>query len=104
MAVGGDYANDQLAESNIVQLNANGVWKTVKTANEVRFKSCVRWLNEQLIIATGTSGTVISKDAGKSWVYVDGIKGYHTIGYQPDLKRGFMAGSEGRVIEFWVEK
>lgn len=101
IAVGGDYANDQLAGNNVVQLNANGVWENIAAAKNVRFQSCVQILNEDWIIATGTSGTVISKDAGLSWINAEGVKGYHTIAYKPSLKRGFMAGSEGRVVEFW---
>lgn len=100
IAVGGDYANDQLTGNNVVQLQANGDWKNVEAAKNVRFKSCVQMLNKDWIIATGTSGTVISKDAGQSWIYVNEVKGYHTIAYQPDLKRGFMAGSDGRVVGF----
>ncbi len=103
LAVGGDYANDQLAGSNVARFHKGGTWVGVSSTKNVLYKSCVKILNESFIIATGTSGTVISNDAGASWHDVDTIKGYHTIAYDENFQRGFLAGSEGRVLEFWVE-
>lgn len=103
MAVGGDYASDELAGNNIIHLNAGDTWTNLAAAENIRFKSCVRYLNASLILVTGTSGTAITYNAGDSWEYLPDVKGYHTIAYNTSLKRGFMAGSEGRVLEFWVE-
>lgn len=101
IAVGGDYANDTIAGSNIIQLNEK--WLVKKAAQKLKFKSCVKYLGEDIILTTGTSGTSISYDAGESWAYIEKIKGYHTIAFDKTVNKGFMAGSDGRVLEFWLE-
>jgi photosystem II stability/assembly factor-like uncharacterized protein len=70
--VGGDFANDKLANQNIVgfqkslskkQLN----WDPLTLANPNGYKSCVEFIDNNRIITCGTSGVDLSNDKGASW-------------------------------------
>ena len=100
IAVGGDYANDTLIGSNVITLNKS--WVVTDTSKNIKFKSCVKYLNENVILLTGTSGTAISYNAGESWAYLKNTKGYHTIAFDKLTNQGILAGSEGRVLAFWL--
>jgi len=101
IAVGGDYANDTITGSNIIELNEK--WVIKKASQKLKFKSCIKYLTEKIILTTGTSGTAISYNGGESWAYIEELKGYHTIALDKISNKGVMAGSEGRVLEFWLE-
>jgi len=101
IAVGGDYAIDTLAGTNLISLKED--WLVTDASEIIKFKSCVKYLTDEIILITGTSGTAISYDGGESWVYLKELKGYHTIAFNKQLNRGILAGSEGSVLEFWLE-
>lgn len=101
IAVGGDYANDTLAGNNLIPLNKS--WLVTATSKDIKFKSCVKFLTAEIILTTGTSGTAITYNGGKSWAYLKEIKGYHTIAYDKTTGKGVLAGSEGRVLAFWLK-
>jgi len=103
IAVGGDYTEDQLKGSNIALLNENGKWTLAKGASEIGFMSCVIYLGNEMVLATGTSGTAISYDLGENWKNLDDVKGYHTIAYEKSYNAGFLAGSNGRVRLFRIQ-
>lgn len=101
IAVGGDYANDTIAGNNIISLNED--WVINEASKYIKFKSCVKFLTDKIILTTGTSGTAISYNAGEDWTYLKDVKGYHTIAFDKVSSRGILAGSEGRVLEFWLK-
>jgi len=101
IAVGGDYANDTLAGNNLITLNES--WEVTDTSKNVKFKSCIKFITEKIILTTGTSGTAITYNGGESWAYVEELKGYHTIAFDKTTNKGVLAGSEGRVLAFWIE-
>lgn len=100
IAVGGDYATDTLAGKNLITLNED--WIITAASNHIKYKSCIKYLNEEVILITGTSGTAISYNNGKSWAYLKELKGYHTIDFDKKSNKGVLAGSEGRVLTFWL--
>jgi photosystem II stability/assembly factor-like uncharacterized protein len=64
---GGDYAVDTL-KSNHVFITANGGNNFSAPEKPTGgYRSCVGYINSKTLIATGTSGTDISFDGGKTW-------------------------------------
>lgn len=99
IASGGDYAEDTLNGNNIIHFQL-GKWEISSSANDIKFKSCIKYLTEEIILATGTIGTAVSYNGGQSWEYLGDIKPYHTIAFDTKSGRGIMTGGEGRVISF----
>jgi photosystem II stability/assembly factor-like uncharacterized protein len=67
IAVGGDYMNDTLTTDNCLLTTDGGLhWK--KPLLPPRgYRSCVKYITSQILIATGPSGTDLSEDGGLHW-------------------------------------
>lgn len=70
IVVGGDYKNDK-DKSNNSYLTKDGAktWLQPQTS-VLGFRSAVRYLNKDTLVATGTSGIDISYDGGKNWTNI----------------------------------
>lgn len=92
IAVGGDYTRDTVSEQNCLITEDGGRhWKKpVLPPNG--YRSCVKYISEQLIIATGTSGTDLSEDGGRHWKKISDT-GFHAIAVSPSGKSVWLAGS-----------
>ncbi|MGO1243753.1 MAG: WD40/YVTN/BNR-like repeat-containing protein [Sphingobacterium sp.] len=67
IAVGGDYMNDTVStDAALISYDGGYNWKKPETTTS-GYKSCVKYLTKERIIATGTSGTDISNDGGLNW-------------------------------------
>jgi len=67
IVVGGHYKNDTDNRNNILLTSDGGVnWRKPKTPIS-GFRSDVLFINKSTVLATGTSGTDISLDAGENW-------------------------------------
>ncbi len=100
IAAGGNYAQDSLANDNVSVTTNGESWTNPIDAKKIAFMSCVQFLTKDIILATGTSGTSISTDAGQHWEYIVEQPGYHTIAFDRNTKKGFLAGSKGRAVFF----
>lgn len=101
VAVGGNYLKDKENPNNIL-LTENGgkTWK--KPLKPVGgFRSGVIYANPKVLIATGTSGTDFSKDAGLSWYNVSGIS-FNVIQKAKTGSLILMAGNKGFIYKVAV--
>lgn len=97
IAVGGDYQHDR-NNNNVIQLSGNGtIWEASKTRLS-GYKSCVEFITDQFVIATGTSGTDYSTDEGLHWKRLDD-QGFHVVRASPNGKLVLLAGEKGRVYK-----
>ena len=92
IAVGGDYTHDTISAQNCLFTEDGGQhWeKPVLPPNG--YRSCVKYISEDLVIATGTSGTDLSEDGGLHWKKIS-ENGFHAIAVSPSGKSVWLAGS-----------
>jgi photosystem II stability/assembly factor-like uncharacterized protein len=69
LAVGGDYSKDSEPRQNLAVTSDSGpTWKAPDGPGPQGFRSAILWLAEAKIwLVTGTSGSDISNDGGKTW-------------------------------------
>ncbi|MGB4775319.1 MAG: YCF48-related protein [Daejeonella sp.] len=96
IAVGGDYSADTLRTNNLVLTNDSGKTWHKPVSTTFGYRSAVEYINQNVLIATGTSGTDISFDGGKVWSNISS-DGYNTIGKSKDGKWILLAGSKGKI-------
>lgn len=95
IAVGGDYKNFR-NNNNVIQLSTNGItWHVPKTRLS-GFKSCVEFVNDALVVSTGTSGTDLSDDGGQSWKLLD-ERGFNVVRSSESGKFVLFAGDKGNI-------
>ena len=95
VAVGGNWENPDCDSSKIYTNNGGQTWYLSKGLQH--FRSCVTYVQNDTYISTGTSGTDISYNGGKSWTLLDSV-GFNAIKVNPD-SRGLAVGSYGRISE-----
>lgn len=99
LIVGGNYQEYTLAERNSGRY-ANDTWEA--TVNAGGFRSAVRYIPEtSMAIATGTTGTDLSFDAGRTWTTIDTV-GYHAISFGKTKDSGWMSGGSGRIAKIEI--
>lgn len=90
--VGGDYLHDRDTTRNCVYTNDFGQTWTISPAPPAGYRSCVQHVKGDIFIATGTSGTDISRDAGVHWQKIS-EQGFHVAAVSPNGKKIWLAGS-----------
>lgn len=98
IVVGGNYMKDKDNHNNILRTSDAGKsWS--KPENPVLgFRSDVMYVNKNIVIATGTSGTDISYDAGNNWINIS-KESFNTLGKSENGKTIFLTGSKGNVYK-----
>jgi photosystem II stability/assembly factor-like uncharacterized protein len=90
IAVGGDYMNDTLTTNNCLLTNDGGLHWEKPLLPPRGYRSCVKYITPQILIATGTSGTDLSEDGGQHWKMISEV-GFNVIGVTKD--KVWLAGS-----------
>lgn len=101
--VGGDFNNKERSDSNCVLIS-----KTFFENHDYNFqhpiqnpkgyKSCVTFLDENRLIATGTSGTDISEDGGFHWKHISDIP-FHVVQKAKKGNLVLLAGPNGTIAK-----
>ncbi|MBV7531554.1 hypothetical protein [Chitinophaga sp. sic0106] len=94
--VGGDYKNDTLRHRNCFITSDGGKSWHAPAIPPSGYQSAVTWVNKSTLFATGTSGTHVSYDGGKTWRKIGG--GYNAIMKARNGKRVYLAGKEIAVV------
>jgi hypothetical protein len=100
IAVGGDYSKDTEDRQNIALTSDGGrTWSAPPGGGPKGFRSAVAWLpGRKLWIVTGTSGSDVSIDGGKTWRLFDS-GAYHAMSFV-NSGDGWAVGSQGRIARF----
>lgn len=103
IAVGGDYKKDTETLGNIAVTSDGGVtWNAPEGAGPKGFRSAVAWLPDRKIwLATGTSGSEISTDGGKTWKQFDSGS-YNALGVFSS-QATWAVGPMGRIAALLLE-
>ncbi|NOU59118.1 WD40/YVTN/BNR-like repeat-containing protein [Marinifilum caeruleilacunae] len=103
VCVGGNYKEINECKGNVILSTDSGKsWKLADGEESVAFKECVHQLEKNVWIATGPSGTAISRDNGENWKEID-KRAFHTMDYDAKSKTGFLAGDQGLVVKFHLK-
>ncbi len=101
--VGGDFANDTISRFNCILLafeNGNRIY-TTPIINPHGYRSCVIYLDNETLIACGTSGIDISTDGGIHWELVS-KESFHVVQKAKQGRAVYLAGGRGRIAKlFW---
>jgi photosystem II stability/assembly factor-like uncharacterized protein len=93
--VGGDYANDKRSDS-VACYTVNSSSKFIfPKQGPASFQSCVEYAGSDIFISTGTSGSNITMDGGKTWVKVDD-NSFNVCGKAKHGKLILLAGNGGK--------
>lgn len=97
-AVGGNYMGDSLSKASAARtINGGLTWHAVTDTNiNGLYRSCVKYVTPQKLIAVSRTGISLSKDGGLSWERMKGD--YYTISIGVN-KSIWLSGSEGRVAK-----
>ena len=102
IAVGGDYSHPEDASHNIAITVDGGKKWTAPEAGPGGFRSAIAYLPDRKVwIATGTTGSDVSTDKGKTWKPFD--KGnYNAMAFLLSYA-GWAVGPKGAIAKFGVE-
>jgi hypothetical protein len=99
VVVGGDFSKDTVSTGNcvLVDLSKNIQFRLPETGPH-GYRSCVIYLTDNVLVACGTSGVDVSKDAGKNWELIS-KEGFHVVQKAKKGNAVFLAGSNGRIAK-----
>ncbi|HTD40358.1 MAG TPA: YCF48-related protein [Mucilaginibacter sp.] len=94
--IGGDYANDKKTDS-VASYIANHS-NLIKPANQgpAGFQSCVEYISGETFLSTGTPGSNITTDGGKTWTKIDDTS-YNVCRKAKHGKLVLLAGNSGKI-------
>lgn len=97
--VGGDYVDDKQVDSVAAyaqsRLDATLLYTPIKT-NSLGFQSCIEYLSNNIFLSTGTPGSNITMDGGKTWIKIDNSS-FNVCRKAKHGKLVLLAGDKGKV-------
>lgn len=103
VVVGGNYLKDRESTNNVlVTADGGRTWKQSERP-VYGYRSGVTYLNEKILVATGSSGTDISYDGGKNWQNISMLN----LNVVQKSKRGnlvLLAGGKGEIYQLIITR
>jgi len=100
--VGGNYSMDKDNRNNILlTTNAGRSW-TKPSSPVAGYRSSVKYISENVLVATGTSGTDLSTDGGQSWRNISEAS-FNVVAKSKSGKHIYMAGSNGNIEQLRID-
>ncbi|MFW0717688.1 WD40/YVTN/BNR-like repeat-containing protein [Pedobacter sp. N23S346] len=103
VVVGGNYVKDKANDNNVLLTSDGGKTWTKPVTPVAGFRSGVAYLNKNMVIATGTSGTDVSTDGGRNWKHLDD-RSFNAVQKGSKGNRIILAGGNGNVFELVINK
>ncbi len=101
--VGGDYQNDHSADSVAEYYFYNGAYASggivLATKPPAGYQSCVEQISENIYLSTGTPGSNLTTDGGKTWTKIDDTS-FNVCRTAKTGKLVLLAGNNGRIAVF----
>jgi len=96
VAVGGDYQQDQRTDSTACYSINNGLTWKLSAVPPTGFQSCAEFIGGDIFLSTGTPGSSITIDGGKTWKKIDGTS-YNVCRKAKRGKLILLAGNGGKI-------
>ena len=97
IAIGGDYASDKKTDSLVaIYTPQTKIFVLVKNNFLSGFQSCVEHLHDNVFVSTGTPGSNITFDGGKTWKKID-VNSYNVCRKAKTGKLVLFAGNNGYI-------
>lgn len=103
VVVGGNYVKDKANDNNVLLTSDGGKTWTKPVTPVAGFRSGVAYLNKNMVIATGTSGTDVSTDGGKNWKHISD-QSFNAVQKPSKGNRIILAGGNGNIFELVISK
>jgi photosystem II stability/assembly factor-like uncharacterized protein len=98
--VGGDYENDKRTDSvSAIQSNTPTGTFIIPQQGPTGYQSCVEYIKNNTYLSTGTSGTNITTDGGKTWNKIDAAS-FNVCAKAKHGKLVLLAGNDGKIALF----
>lgn len=97
VVVGGNYMSDKDNSNNILLTDNAGLSWNKPTTPVFGYRSSVKYITPERLLATGTSGSDISEDGGKNWRNFSSDS-FNVIAKSKDGKQIYFAGSNGNIV------
>lgn len=98
VVVGGNYLKDKENTNNVLLTNNSGRSWQKPEVPVAGYRSGVTYINQQVIIATGSSGTDVSTDAGKTWKNLS-TDNYNAIQKAKNGSLILLTGNRGQISQ-----
>lgn len=92
IVVGGDYQQPMQQQGNCFLTYDGGKSWQQPVTSPGGYRSCVAFITDSLVIATGTTGTDISEDGGKNWKRIG--EGFNAVAADPTGKAVYLIGTK----------
>ncbi|HNF29420.1 MAG TPA: oxidoreductase, partial [Chitinophagaceae bacterium] len=95
--IGGDYKLPNSTYDNFYwSTDVGKKWASPNTAPPYGYRSCLRIIDKETMIACGLNGVDISKDGGDDWKNIS-KEGFNVCMVSAKNKMVFLAGDRGKV-------
>ena len=94
--VGGDYADDKKADSVASYLTSHSNLIKSASPGPAGFQSCVEYILGETFLSTGTPGSNLTTDGGKTWTKIDDAS-YNVCRKAKHGKLVLLAGNGGKI-------
>lgn len=102
VVVGGNYVKDRENSNNILLTNNGGKTWFKPEIPVAGYRSGVAYINNNTLIATGTSGTDVSTDGGKNWKHISDVS-FNSVQKAKKGKMVLLAGNKGFIYQLEVK-
>jgi photosystem II stability/assembly factor-like uncharacterized protein len=96
VVVGGDYQHDTNSDSTACYSTDGGyIWHLAEVPT-AGYQSCVEFINASTFLSTGTSGSNITTDNGRTWRKINNVS-FNVCGSSMHKKLILIAGNNGKI-------
>ena len=99
VVVGGDYQHDTASDSTACYSTDGGYTWHLATASPLGYQSCVEFINSDTFLSTGTSGSNITTDNGRTWHKINNTS-FNVCGTSIQKKLILLAGNNGKIAVY----
>lgn len=96
VAVGGDYLLDTMSLNNLLLTKNGGKTWQKPQSHPFGYKSAIEYLSTRVLIATGTSGTDLSRDGGMTWEKLSS-EAFNSVRKAKSGSLVLLAGANGKI-------
>lgn len=100
IVVGGNYVKDKENSNNVLITSDGGKTWTKPETPVSGYRSGVKYLDKNTLIATGTSGTDVSTDGGKNWKHISDVS-FNSVQKAKKGNLVVLAGNKGFIYRLF---